>query len=119
MNLEYQTGDTTPGKIFRVMRDGVWRTQDEIYEAIGRHGVLPSVSTAMSRLRRPENGGYVVPKRIRERIGTTTIYEYRISSGPGLLDPTFTKLVAPKLLRGAEAQRAFGGPRLGQGVATR
>lgn len=59
-------------RVQTLMRDGRWRTLDNIQEAIG--GSLPGVSARLRDLRKTKFGGYTVQRR---RVGGG-LFEYRV-----------------------------------------
>lgn len=58
--------------IYRLMRDGAWRTLEEIAAATAHPE--PSVSAQLRHLRKPQFGGYRVEKRRR----TVSVWEYQV-----------------------------------------
>lgn len=59
-------------RVFDLMRDGRWRTLDEIATATGDPAA--SVSAQLRHLRKPRFGGYVVERRSRKG----PLFEYRL-----------------------------------------
>lgn len=67
------------GKVFELMKDGIWRSLREIAEATG----FPesSISARLRDFRKPKFGGHTVnrERRYRDRIFTTWEYQLLIS----------------------------------------
>jgi hypothetical protein len=63
--------------VLNVMRDGGWRTLDEIIRAVGR-GTQTGISARLRDLRKPKFGGWTVESRRRNENG---LWEYRIFKG--------------------------------------
>jgi len=64
-------------RVYRLMRDGVWRTLDEISASTG--DPQASVSAQLRHLRKERFGGHVIEKRARgERVHG--LYEYRMKT---------------------------------------
>jgi hypothetical protein len=61
------------GRIFTVMRDGEWRSLNEIADVTAAPHA--SISAQLRHLRKPRFGAYVVEKRRRGDSGT---WEYRV-----------------------------------------
>lgn len=61
--------------IYDVMKDGEWRTVQEI--AGLTHFAENSISAQLRNLRKLRHGGYDVPKRLR--VGCQRTYEYRVA----------------------------------------
>lgn len=64
------------GRVFDAMRDGAWRTLQEIADLTGDPHA--SISAQLRHLRKPRFGGYTVEKR-RRGLLEHGLYEYRIS----------------------------------------
>jgi|LakMenE01Jun11ns_1017448.scaffolds.fasta_scaffold9676379_3 hypothetical protein len=62
--------------VLNVMRDGIWRTLDEIISEIGR-GTQTGISARLRDLRKPKFGGWIVESRRISGGG----WEYRITKG--------------------------------------
>ena len=62
------------GRIFDLIRDGQWRTLQEIAAATG--DPESSISAQLRHLRKPRFGSYTIDRRRRTETGGT--YEYRL-----------------------------------------
>jgi hypothetical protein len=65
------------GRVFDTMRDGGWRTLQEIADATG--DPQASISAQLRHLRKPRFGGYTVEKR-RRGLPEHGLYEYRMAT---------------------------------------
>lgn len=65
-------------RVRELMRDGVWRTLDEI--AAVTKDPAASISAQLRHLRKKRFGGWVVDKRLRSE-RSSGLYEYRLSAG--------------------------------------
>lgn len=63
-------------RIFECMKDGKWRTVPEI--GLITNDPHTSISAQLRNLRKPEFGGYEVPKR-RRGAETNGLFEYRVA----------------------------------------
>ena len=67
--------------VFLVMRDGAWRTLDEIQEIIvlngGEYYPLQSISARLRDFRKPKFGRHTVPRRRRGN-PSKGLHEYRL-----------------------------------------
>jgi hypothetical protein len=67
--------------VFLVMRDGAWRTLDEIQEIItlggGQYYPLQSISARLRDFRKARFGGHTVPRRRRGK-PSAGLFEYRL-----------------------------------------
>lgn len=63
-------------RIFLLMRDGHWRTLDEI--AAATYSPAASVSAQLRHLRKPKHGAHIVAKRHRGE----GIFEYQLIENP-------------------------------------
>lgn len=61
------------GRVFELMRDGEWRTLDQVQAFAG--GREAAVSARLRDLRKPRFGGYCVERR---RVGVGGNWEYRV-----------------------------------------
>ena len=68
------------GRVFDLMRDGHWRTLQDIARATG--DPESSISGQLRHLRKPRFGSYVVEKR-RLGIPESGCFEYRLLAGEG------------------------------------
>jgi hypothetical protein len=69
------------GRVFNLMRDGSWRSLNEIADAtLDPHA---SISAQLRHLRKPRFGGYQVNKRRR---GDSGIWEYQVQRGHNRLE---------------------------------
>ena len=70
------------GRVFEVMRDGVWRTLFEINTAIraqfGNDDPEASISAQLRHLRKPRFGAYTIERRRRGEPGNG-LFEYRLA----------------------------------------
>jgi hypothetical protein len=64
------------GRVWSAMKDGRWRTLNELADATGDPHA--SISAQLRHLRKPRFGGYTVERRRR---GTGGTYEYRLLIG--------------------------------------
>jgi hypothetical protein len=62
------------GRVFGLMRDGCWRSLQDIVDATGDPHA--SISAQLRHLRKPRFGGYTVEKR--RRTATCGTWEYRL-----------------------------------------
>lgn len=62
-------------RVYNLMKDGCWRTLDEIGDATG--DPVASVSAQLRHLRRPKFGGYTVNRRSR----SGALFEYQLLIG--------------------------------------
>jgi hypothetical protein len=62
------------GRVFDLVRDGQWRTLQEMGDVTG--DPITSISAQLRHLRKPRFGGYTVEKR--RRTATAGTYEYRV-----------------------------------------
>ena len=63
------------GRVFDTMRDGVWRTLQEIADERG--DPQASISAQLRHLRKPRFGSYTIEKR-RRGLPEHGLYEYRL-----------------------------------------
>lgn len=69
-------------EVWHVMRDGRWRTLEEIHRAIGQRGSEASISARLRDLRKERYGGLEVQRRRRGR-EERGLFEYRVAGkGP-------------------------------------
>jgi hypothetical protein len=61
-------------RVYQLMRDGRWRTLEEI--AHGTGDPVASVSSQLRHLRKPRHGGYTVNRRRRN--GSGNLWEYQV-----------------------------------------
>lgn len=61
--------------IYKLMKDGVWRSVDEIHEQTGKRFPHNSIQGNLRNLRKPSFGSYNVERRRR---GDTNLSEYRV-----------------------------------------
>ena len=73
--LDYKRLSGQIKRIYKLMRDGKWRTLSEIETQTGDHEA--SISAQLRNLRKPQFGSHVVEKQRRgER--TSGLFEYRL-----------------------------------------
>lgn len=70
------------GRVFNLMRDGKWRTLDEIAHETGDPHA--SISAQLRHLRKPRFGAHEVEKRPRGDRGSG-LWEYKLSPQPSQL----------------------------------
>lgn len=70
-------------RVKSVMRDGVWRTLDEL--TTQAHAPAASVSAQLRHLRKPRFGAHTVDKRHRGP-AALGLFEYRLTINPGDAD---------------------------------
>lgn len=63
--------------IYRLMKDGVWRSVDEIHEQTGKRFPHNSLQAQLRNLRKPSFGSHDVRRRRREG---TNLTEYRLEA---------------------------------------
>lgn len=63
--------------IWNLMRDGVWRSVDEVHEQTGKRFPHNSIQAQLRNLRKPSFGSHDVRRRRREG---TNLTEYRLNS---------------------------------------
>ncbi len=61
-------------RVFYLMKDGKYRTLDEIQGEVG--GSVPAVSARLRDLRKKKFGGFIVERK--RRIGQNGLFEYRL-----------------------------------------
>lgn len=66
------------GRVFAAVRDGRWRTLDEISAATG--DPVASISAQLRHLRKPRFGGYAIEKQ-RRGLPERGLFEYRLVVG--------------------------------------
>jgi hypothetical protein len=67
------------GRVYEVIRDGTWRTLDEIAMATGDPHA--SISAQLRHLRKARFGSHVIEKRRRQP--TSGLWEYRLRTAMG------------------------------------
>ena len=74
--LDKERLETQLGKVYRLMRDGKWRTLAEIQAVAG--GSEAGCSARIRDLRKPRHGSHCVERRRRGE-GKRGLFEYRVS----------------------------------------
>lgn len=70
--------NTQLGQVWAVIKDGKWRTIEEISEEMPRRGPHPSVSAQLRHLRKKRFGAHLIEKRPRgDR--SNGLFEYRLA----------------------------------------
>lgn len=65
-------------RIFNVMRDGQWRTLNDIQRVTG--DPQASISAQLRHMRKPRFGGYIINRRRAEGKESSGLFEYQLLS---------------------------------------
>lgn len=79
--LDFERLDTQLAAVFRIMRDGQWRTITEIRFAIQSAASEAGISARLRDLRKPQFGSHTVARQ-RRGDGRTGTFEYRLIINP-------------------------------------